>query len=194
MRSSCRDLFDVAVRWTMISCIGMFFGLLLESIHNGLLCQLDLDVTPMSPLSRWIMTTFRAKYRLRLTAGWASSLSSLFAILNLSAGTALCALAARAQKQRTSHRACVSILDYCLLCNLVLFSILLPMLLIPAIPISGIMGVAEHEVVPGASPTGNLLCEIEKVLYVALPIVFVFAIIMPYLRAKKGAPCSAPTP
>ena len=182
MRLSCRIMLGIVVRWTMIACIGFLGGVLLELIHNSLLCRINSGEVLMSGYSRFVVDAFRAESGLRLIAGWGSCLSSLFSFLNLGIGAVLCVTMVMAKNTIMARKTCLWILDYCLLCNLIVFFFLAAALLAPLLPVRGIMGAHENEIVPGASSIGNFLCGIEKVFFMSLPTVFITCVL---LRLKK---------
>ena len=184
MRLSCRIMLGVVVRWAMIACVGFLGGVLLELIHNSLLCRVDSGEALVSGCSRFVADAFRAESGLRLVAGWGSCLSSLLSFLNLGVGVVLCVTAVTAKNMITARKTCLWILDYCLLCNLILFFFLAAVLLAPLLPVRGIMGVHEHEMVPGASPIGSFFCGIEKVLLMSLPAVFITCVLL-HLKGRK---------
>jgi len=145
----------------MIFMFGFLCGMVLESIHNLILIKFDLDKMVIPEFSHFIIRSFRSDYQQRLSVGWGSSITSVFVITNLFFGCLLLILRLTGRKPRTVLEIGSHILVFSLLSNLLLFIFFFYCLCLPLMPLTGIMGVAENEVVPGATFIGNQMCQYE---------------------------------
>lgn len=158
----------IIVRWVIITLIGYTSGWLLESIHNHILCTIDIDSTLMPELSSFIIRTFRSEYTQRLITGWASSLSSVFAVVGLITGLLLCLTLYWKRADANKYSICSTILDINLLCHLLLFFVLAIGLVAPLTSIHTIMGADSQHIITGATFTGNLISKMGHFAWIPL--------------------------
>jgi hypothetical protein len=172
-------------RWLALCVIGFCGGIVLESIHNSILISTDWGNTPLPLCSKIVIHTFRSSYRARLTTGWGSALTPLFTILNLLVFGYCCFISLKGRSRFSIHRRVSSVLNSCLILNLLLFFMLLACLVVPLIKAKGIMGASDDETVCGATALGNLICLVES----WFPFILIGIIIMlsiGCLLKKKG--------
>jgi hypothetical protein len=178
-----RTLFGLTLRWGARGLTGLLCGIFLESVHNLILLSPGLDSAPLSACSRIVIHTFRSCGKTRLPAGWGSSLSSLFTVMNLLFFIAGCLIVLKAGNRFSVRRKLSPLLDWCLVGNILLFFFLFDCLAIPLIQAKGIMGAAETDLIGGATTIGNLLCSVES----AFPAVFLAVTVMSLLGLRlKG--------
>lgn len=178
-------LCSLFLRWFALCVIGFCGGIVLESIHNSILLSPDWGNTPLPLCSKIVVHTFRSFYKARLTTGWGSALTPLFTILNLLVFSYCCLICLKGRSRFSIHRRVSSVLNSCLIMNLLLFFMLLTCLVIPLIQSKGIMGSYDDELVCGATTIGNLICLVES----WFPVILMGIIVMlslGYLLKKKG--------
>jgi len=147
--------------WFIMLVTGILMGVFLEQIHNLLLSQsASGKVTASHILTELISDTFRSSHRApRLMSGWGSSLSSVFNVFNLVAGTLLVTLSLH-------KRSGFPFLALAYAVNVCLFFFFLYFLSAPLLFSGRIAGMEEGEIVTGATWVGNLLFKIQGIMFV----------------------------
>lgn len=170
----------------MLFFVGVFCGLILESIHNYILIKFETNHLTSNPISNYILNHFRSSHKNRLVTGWASALSAIFMCINFICLNTV--IIYTLIKRKTDEIMIFAERTFTLFFTIILFVffLLLYFLLRPVIPYSGIMGIAEGEVVSGDMLTGNLVCISESFLYKTFLFFVIIGIIkLTYQKAKS---------